>query len=409
MHTIFIYIIEVLICSGVLTAIYSLLLERNTDFRFCRLYLLLSVVVSTVIPMLNIPVWSAEIIPATQQIVIGQIEAAMVGNASSSSINVGLIVAVIYGLGVAICASSVVVQLLNIYRISKKANKSRDGRVTIVRSEDKIASFSFFNTIYISSQTSAEDIETILAHERSHIAHNHSLERLVMEAIKALLWWNPFAWIASKRLTEAHEFEADSDVISSGYEAKIYVTTLLKHLFGYSPDIANGLHNSLTKKRLKMILKSNSSRYALLRKLAVVPVLAILISLFSFTEAQAVAKEAEQSVVSNPITVTDLNSFNMWIKTQIQYPEELKEQNLSDTVFAQFSVDATGEIKDVKIVKSQHKAFADQVLKVFAKAPKWEDKKAFNRTFMIPIVFATQQSNKDVANNNPNHIRVVAY
>ena len=42
------------------------------------------------------------------------------------------------------------------------------------------------------------------------------------------------------------------------------------------------------------------------------------------------------------------------------------EQNLSDTVFAQFSVDATGEIKDVKIVKSQHKAFADQVLKVFA-------------------------------------------
>ena len=158
-----------------------------------------------------------------------------------------------------------------------------------------------------------------------------------------------------------------------------------------------------------MILKSNSGRYALLRKLAVVPVLAILISLFSFTEAQAVAKETEQSVVSNPITVTDLSSFNMWIKTQIQYPEELKEQNLSDTVFAQFRVDATGEIKDVKIVKSQHKAFADQVLKVFAKAPKWEDKKAFNRTFMIPIVFATQQSNKDVANNNPNHIRVVAY
>lgn len=407
MNTVFIYIVEVLICSGVFTAIYSLLLERKIDFRFCRLYLLLSVIVAAVIPMLNIPVLSQQSVINTG-ITIGEIEASVVSS-SMPSFDFRIVVLAIYLLGVAICISSLIMQLFNIRRISCSAEKSLCGRVTIARSKEQIASFSFLRTIYISADTNQEDLSTIIAHERSHITHNHSLERLAMEAAKALLWWNPFAWIASKRLTETHEFEADSDVINSGYEAELYVTTLLKHLFGYSPDIANGLQNSLTKKRLKMILKSNSGRYALLRKLAVIPVLGILLSLFSFTQKEAVAQQAPQAVKVERIAVTDLNSFNMWIKTQIQYPQQAKEQNLSDTVFAQFRVDDNGEIKDVKIAKSQHKVFADEVLRVFAKAPKWEAKEATGRTYMLPIVFATQQTNKDVANNNPNHIRVVSY
>lgn len=97
----------------------------------------------------------------------------------------------------------------------------------------------------------AAEMGAILAHESSHIAHRHSLERIVMETMKAALWWNPFVWIAARRLTEAEEFEADSDVLTSGYDRAEYMQTIFKQLFGYSPEIANGLRNSLTKNALK--------------------------------------------------------------------------------------------------------------------------------------------------------------
>lgn len=92
-----------------------------------------------------------------------------------------------------------------------------------------------------------------------------------METMKAALWWNPFVWIAARRLTEAEEFEADSDVLTSGYDRAEYMQTIFKQLFGYSPEIANGLRNSLTKKRFKMMTTQTKGRHSLLRLAGTLP------------------------------------------------------------------------------------------------------------------------------------------
>lgn len=42
-----------------------------------------------------------------------------------------------------------------------------------------------------------------------------------MESLKALLWWNPFAWLAARALTEVEEFEADRDVLPRGTTQEI--------------------------------------------------------------------------------------------------------------------------------------------------------------------------------------------
>ena len=54
-----IYMLEVLVCSGVLLAAYAILLERRVKFRWCRLYLLLTTFAAALIPLLRIPVWPA--------------------------------------------------------------------------------------------------------------------------------------------------------------------------------------------------------------------------------------------------------------------------------------------------------------------------------------------------------------
>lgn len=393
MRVVVIYILEVIACSGVLAALYSLIIERKVDFLFARLFLIFSVLLSAVIPMINIPVWEAALVPQLTEVTVGEVSTEVVqGTVTSFDFNFVALIWAVYGVGVALCMGSIVLQLVNILNIRRVGQMTTFDGVNIVRSQQNIASFSLFKTIYIGNNTADTDLPTIVAHERSHIAHKHSVERVVMEIFKALLWWNPFVWIASRRLVEAHEFEADNDVIGSGCDANLYVATLLKHLFGYSPEIANGLHNSLTKKRLKMILKGNSGRYALLRKVAVIPVLGVLFALFSLTTKEAVAQDVQQSKVEVEVTeINDYQDFYRWVVMNVQYPSAAREQSLSGSVIASLTIDTDGNVKDVKIVKSDNELFSKEVSRVLAKAPAWrpfvKDGKRVEVKYMLPVNF----------------------
>lgn len=249
-----IYMLEVLVCSGVLLAAYAILLERRVKFRWCRLYLLLTTFAAALIPLLRIPVWPGRIVAALPAISpdlpvwTGEVLPDEGGGftVTPESLCLGL-----YLLGAALIAGVMVWQVIRIRRLRRGAEISRTGDYTLVRTRQEIASFSFLRTIYVWDKTPAGELAAILAHESSHIAHRHSIERILMELMKALLWWNPFAWIAARRLTEAEEFEADNDVLSSGYDRAEYMQTIFRQLFGYSPEIANGLRNSLTKNALK--------------------------------------------------------------------------------------------------------------------------------------------------------------
>ena len=393
MRVVVIYILEVIACSGVLAALYSLIIERKVDFLFARLFLIFSVLLSAVIPMINIPVWEAALVPQLTEVTVGEVSTEVVqGTVTSFDFNFVALIWAVYGVGVALCMGSIVLQMVNILNIRRVGQMTTFDGVNIVRSQQNIASFSLFKTIYIGNNTADTDLPTIVAHERSHIAHKHSVERVVMEIFKALLWWNPFVWIASRRLVEAHEFEADKDVIGSGCDANLYVDTLLKHLFGYSPEIANGLHNSLTKKRLKMILKGNSGRYALLRKVAVIPVLGVLFALFSLTTKEAVAQDVQQSKVEVEVTeINDYQDFYRWVVMNVQYPSAAREQSLSGSVIASLTIDTDGNVKDVKIVKSDNELFSKEVSRVLAKAPAWrpfvKDGKRVEVKYMLPVNF----------------------
>ena len=291
MKTLAIYALEVLACSGVLLAAYTILLDRRVKFRWCRLYLLASTAAAALIPLLRIPVWPGQVIVATPTITAPDLAdwtAEVLPDAEAHAITPGHLCLGLYLAGATLILGIMLWQIFRIRRLRRGAEVTRTGKYRIVRTQQEIASFSFFRTIYIWAATPAAEMGAILAHESSHIAHRHSLERIVMETMKAALWWNPFVWIAARRLTEAEEFEADSDVLTSGYDRAEYMQTIFKQLFGYSPEIANGLRNSLTKKRFKMMTTQTKGRHSLLRLAGTLPALIGLLCAFSFTTRAAV-------------------------------------------------------------------------------------------------------------------------
>ena len=307
----YIMIVEVLIVSALQLIGYRLLLERRTDFRWCRGYLVALPLLSVVIPLLEIPLWPAkEVIMPT--IMAGElsVEVVTAEAVENPMITLKNVLLVLYILGAVSLVGLMLYQLWNIRRLDRDAEIDSVGGVRIARTQTQVASFSFFRTIYVSADTSAEDLTVILKHECSHIAHRHSYERLVMELQKALLWWNPFVWMAARLLTEVEEFEADSDVLNDGEDKTIYIQTIFKQMFGYSPEIANSLRDSLTKKRLIMMTTNFRSRYARLRQAAILPLMLALVVAFG-TTARAQEQDGKRLVVTsnsdkpNPIYFVD--------------------------------------------------------------------------------------------------------
>ena len=291
------YLAEVIACSAALLAAYALLLERRVRFGWCRRYLTALLPLAALIPLLRIPVWPGEVItvtaaptapiPATAWAPVPEVLPA-----AEPLITPRTLLIAVCLLGTATLAGAMLREALRIRRLRRRATVTDAGRLHLVRTRERIASFSFFRSVYVWEGTPGDEMQAVLMHEASHIAHRHTAERLLMETFKALQWWNPVAWIAARRLTEAQEFEADRDVLTQGFDRERYMHTIFRQLFGYSPDIANGLRDSLTKKRFQMMTTNHTSRHALLRVAGTVPVLAGLLCAFSFT-AQAARIETE--------------------------------------------------------------------------------------------------------------------
>ena len=292
--TLAIYALEVLACSGVLLAAYAILLERHVRFGWCRAYLLASTLLAAVIPLLRIPVWPGKVIEVAPTVALPAAEwTAEVVEEAAPAVTPEAICLAVYLIGVGLVAGVMLWQVVRIRRLRRGAAITRTERFTLVRTPQRIASFSFFRSIYLWDQIPAGELQAIVAHEASHVAHRHSAERVAMECMKAVLWWNPFVWLAARRLTEAEEFEADSDVLAEGYDIEHYMKTIFRQLFGYSPEIANGLRDSLTKKRFKMMTTKTSGRHSLLRLAGTLPAVIGLLCAFSLTTRAAEVRIAE--------------------------------------------------------------------------------------------------------------------
>lgn len=292
------YLLESLACGGVLYACYRLLLDRRVAFGWCRGWLLALPLLAAVIPLLRIPLYPGEVIyltaaPAPQSGLPVPAEAMPATVVEAERITARELLTWLYAAGAAAVLGAAAAQLWRIRQLGLGAAVTRTGRMTLVRTRQQCAAFSLFGRVYVWEQLPPRELEAVLLHEASHIRRRHSLERLAMELLKAALWWNPFVWLAARRLVEVEEYEADSDVLASGYALNSYIDTLFMQLFGYSPEIANGLRSSLTKKRLKMMTSKTPSRHARLRLAATLPFIIGLLCAFAFTSRAAVILPAE--------------------------------------------------------------------------------------------------------------------
>ncbi|MEN9730490.1 MAG: hypothetical protein RLZ91_1608, partial [Bacteroidota bacterium] len=282
---------------------------KNTIYHaYNRFYLLASMALSLVIPCFHLSMFtiSEEALPAAQ--VLTYLSTVVQGPVAQPSIAWEIVaMGVISGLFVAYLAYSI----LRIYLLKMKNPVTQMGDFDFIETELEEAPFSFFNNLFWKKSISIEDESgrKILQHELSHIRQNHSLDRLFSQMICAIFWMNPLNWIMQKELQNIHEFIADRDAVGAG-EVDAFAKMLLQTYYGnHFLNPSHSFYYSSIKRRIIMLTTSKTPKYAYLRRVAVLPMLAIILALFSIQLSaqkpkRKQAKEPQFLVTMHPDSTT---------------------------------------------------------------------------------------------------------
>ena len=288
-----------MLCSALFYALYRLLLEGRTAHRAARAYLVGSMLLAVVIPMLELPLYPADTIYYEVPIItLAEPQAVTVAaNAVTMPHTVDwwqvltAVVVAIYAIIAALNLGRMAWRIVLIYRLRQRSQLSFYETYTLAENDAVREPFSFWRTIFLSRIYTPREREQIIAHEASHVRHQHTAERLTLEALRCVAWFNPFVWVTATALVEVQEWEADQDVLHQGYDVYEYRQLIFRQLFGYTTDITCGLKSQTSKKRFLMMTTTKRGKLSLVRYGAVIPLVAAMIFAFGAVRAEAVAEE----------------------------------------------------------------------------------------------------------------------
>lgn len=339
--SIVLYIIEFLFCSALFMALYKLLLEGRVSYRLARIYLVWSMVLAAVIPTLELPLYPAETIyyqiPIVESFEADAFdfveETAYIGETERLSEKVAsvdwarvisTILWAIYAIVVMIHLAFVAWRLWQIKRLRDGAELTVYETYVLAVSDHVKSPFAFWRTIFMNRLYEGREREQVILHELSHVRHNHTVERMTLELLRCIFWFNPFVWYAGSSLEQVQEWQADGDVIREGYDVTEYRLLIFQQIFGCDIDITSGLNNKVTKKRFLMMTKFNRGRFSFIRVCAVIPILVGMVFAFGSVRAESEINVVESEQADN-VVQTAANGK----ETTIEESNEVHQPNLS--------------------------------------------------------------------------------
>ena len=244
------------------------------------------------------------------------------------------VVGAIYLAGVFASVGFFLFQLFRFWRETKggTSTKDKEGN-TIVIHGGEFPPYSFLHYIIISVSDYERLRKPILAHEQAHIRLGHSWDLLLLEVVKAVQWFNPFVYLLGRELKAVHEYEADNAVLNQGIDAKTYQLLLVTKAVGNRlQTLGNNLSHHSLKKRIKMMHKTNSNRWMMTKAVVLPALMALAVVAFAKPKVESipVTEESTEPTIANITTPPEVN-------TEVSLPannDSIYEKVEKDAVFS---------------------------------------------------------------------------
>ncbi len=293
---------------------YYLLLRNETFFKTNRWFLLAGMATSIVLPfaVFTKVVWvSPQAVQAVNILPIDNIAAAQAAAPTHTppafELQWWTICLLLYFIVAALLLARLIIDFKKVMALCSSQNTIRLGHYTIIDSPAAQSPFSFFNYIvYNSAALEPDELQGIISHEKVHSSQRHSIDMLLAQLFCTAFWFNPFAWLYKKAVSQNLEFIADAEAIKRVEDTIAYQKTMLKiTLQPQSSTITSHFYQPLIKKRIVMINKPKSKKHNSFKYVVIAPLLIAFTLLFQVkTEAREkyhVVQETPGDTVLNKV------------------------------------------------------------------------------------------------------------
>jgi len=420
MNSFITYLLHSSVMLVVLYAVYWLFLRKETFFLVNRIYLLLTVSLSLLLPLFEFRVLQ-HITPTSMTILLEAVTISpeKVGKAVTAHISGFEMVSMIYFAGLAIFLLRLIFKFVQIWIIVKRNKIIRKEGLNIVFVDRNFSPFSLFRLVFIRNEYIEDGrLSPVLAHEKVHIRQYHTFDLLLTEFVIILQWFNPVAWLLERSIKGIHEFLADDGVLKEGFGENEYHSLILSESMGLQiNNLANNFNVLLIKNRIYMMTKARSATWAPVKVLFALP--AILAVLFFFsqgsmnpvsaqekttkevkktTPAEKESKEVFTMVEDMPAYVGGQEAMMSFLAGNIKYPEAAMKKDIQGKVYVTFVVEADGSVTNVKVLRGIGSGCDEEAVRVVKMMPKWnpgkQAGKAVRVQYNLPIRFALDKDEK---------------
>ncbi|GAB2585546.1 M56 family metallopeptidase [Spirosoma areae] len=399
---------------------YGLLLRRNTFFGLNRAYLLTSVMLSLLLPFVELPD------RATKSLPVGSITLPtfVVGTAPQTPTD-GLTttqwILLLYGIGVVLMLVRLGLNLWAVHKLIQRGTSERNVNYTLIRlPDDRAPSFSFGRCLVLNQTDGRTEPDALIRHEEAHIRQGHTADVLFLEIAQAIFWFNPVLIFYKRAVQEVHEFLADRAVCSRASTPPAYVHQLVAYALNVTPAelITPFVSKSTLKQRIVMLQKPQTHRRALLRYALALP-LATLLVMCTQPDRDQPQSEAGQARLATPNRVVKvqgkiydaveespqfpggIEKLYEYLSKNLKYPEAAQKVKAEGRVMVRFVLTKEGDITNVQILKGIGYGADEEAARVVSQMPRWtpakQDGKAVNVQYHLPINFQLEDKEWEAA------------
>ena len=426
-----IYLVVSAFSLALMLVVYRLTLSRTTFHGFNRGVLLCSLALAALVPFVHFQMVSerasAPITQMMNDIMVyadgaSQTNTAQVAEAGSG-MSVLSIISLVYLAGVVICLLRVAIGILSSEILCHRRSRALADGSHLVITDRNYAPFSWRNYIVISRKDYEANGAMIITHEQAHVRHHHSLDLILAQLFCAFQWFNPAAWMLKRSLLEVHEYEADASVLESGFDERRYQICLVRAaLQGSFATTTNNFANCSTKKRIVMMNRHSTNPWARLRVLLMLPAVALSVTVASASNQDIKTADKQNTITiqvaqereGKPDTIMAIDARPVpqdvflvveeqpeypggtaalleYLRTNIKYPQDCRENHIQGRVLVTFIVETDGSITNANVVRGVDPSLDAEALRVILGMPYWKPGKqrgsAVRVQFTVPITF----------------------
>lgn len=377
------FILESGVSLALLSLIYILFLRKETFFRLNRIFLLISVTFSILLPFLKFRVYEAKSVMLAEVTVTpyrNLMEAVTIYGQDLSgtvvqTISSSRIIIMVYLAGLLFFLGRFIYRFIQIAILVYKNPIQKIGGVKFVSLDKDFSPFSFLTYIFVNPEMKqTEGYEKMVSHELEHIKQGHTFDVLILEGMTVLQWFNPFMWILKRVIRENHEYLADQAVLNKGINPASYKHLLLNQAVGFQLEMANSFNSSLVKKRIKMISKIRSSKIANFKYVFGILTILALVVVFACEQKESEIVELDKDIENTKqqlmLTLTEDKIQIVGDKNDVKKVEEILSIGSGKLVLVKDSLGNT-YIQRVEVETPKTLDAEEQIFFVVEKMPEY--------------------------------------